>query len=152
MRPLWLACPLESDGPTPPAAPRNRRHALPAKGPWRAWQTQAYFPDCIAWAKGPEKPNIALLLGCGTHQAGMETGRPRLAASSVVHVALKPKRKVILKDPLTGLLSGGPEAKCAALRPQSSQEANFPKHDSWSDGPALLFSSMTLKKKKTNNF
>lgn len=63
---------------------------------------------------------------------------------AVFHRALKPERKVILKHPFTGLLSGGLEAKCAALGLQSSQEVHFPKCDSWLDVPALLFSAITF--------
>lgn len=61
---------------------------------------------------------------------------------AVFHGALKPERKVILKHPFTGLLSGGLEAKRAALGPQSSQEVHFPKCDSWLDVPTLLFSAI----------
>lgn len=99
----------------------------------------------ILLGRGPVNTKYCPASGSGSHRGPDGDGRsPRLSANSVLLVALKQIRKVTLKDPLTGLLSGGPVAKRAALGPQRSQEADFPKRNSWSDVPALLFSSITF--------
>lgn len=95
--------------------------------------------------RGPINTKYCPASGSGSHRGPHGDGRsPRLSANSVLLVALKQIRKVTLKDPLTGPLSGGLVAKRAALGPQRSQEADFPKRNSWSDVPSLLFSSITF--------
>jgi hypothetical protein len=62
-----------------------------------------------------------------------------LSAHSLFHMVLKSKRKVSLKAPFTVSLSSRLVAKSTALEPWRSQEADFPKHSSWSEAPPSSF-------------
>lgn len=116
-----LGAPVERTASPPPGSfleePRGPRH----------------FP--VSWAQYPQTKHRPAS-SRDSHQ-GRDGARrsPRLAADSVFHGAPKQVRLVVLKDPLTGRLSSGLAAKRATLGPQSSQEAAFPKHNSWSESP-----------------